>query len=107
VYFKVNLISVIQKKSFVLYFVAFLFDVMAEGVPSATGGEQVKEKLLIWCGKRNKTPKTNWTWKQPNFLKVIISGISTIDNYLSLYILNLLNYSTSGGKVGSVVRSNH
>lgn len=52
----VNIFSVIQK-SFVLYFVAFLFDVMAEGVPSATGGEQVKEKLLIWCGKRNKTQK--------------------------------------------------
>ncbi len=41
-----SIFSVIQK-SFVLYFVAFLFDVMAEGVPSATGSEPVKEKLLI------------------------------------------------------------
>ena len=40
-----------------MYFVAFLFDVMAEGVPSATGSEPVKEKLLIWCGKQNKTQK--------------------------------------------------
>ena len=30
---------------------------MAEGVPSATGSEPVKEKLLIWCGKKNKTQK--------------------------------------------------
>jgi hypothetical protein len=52
----ISIFSVIQK-SFVLYFVAFLFDVMAEDVPSATGSEPVKEKLLIWCGKRNKTQK--------------------------------------------------
>ena len=42
---------------------------MEEGVPSATGSEPVKEKCVIWCGKRNKTQKKTGRGSNKIFFK--------------------------------------